>query len=176
MDYSKAKNIIIALLLAADLALGSVYISRISADRQAREAAILSTELYLQELGIELETEIPAEEPPMPVLYVTIEEGAGPQSYDGCRVELSGMDESYSAVPRRKGPGKADIIGASRALQQLVSMMEPEVLPELRITGVERVFWVDRRELTEEAAEDTAVPAWRIETDRGVFYIEAFEN
>ena len=67
MDYSKAKNIIIALLLAADLALGSVYISRISADRQAREAAILSTELYLQELGIELETEIPAEEPPMPV-------------------------------------------------------------------------------------------------------------
>ncbi len=176
MDYSKAKNIIIALLLVANLALGSVYMNRLSAEREAREAAAASTRLYLQELGVELSAPIPADEPPMPVLYVSIEKDAGPQSFDGCDVVLSGMDEAYSAVPQRKGPGKAPIIGAGRALQRLMSWLEPEVLKSLEVTGIDRIFWVDRREITAEAAEDTAVPAWRVQTNRGVFYIEAYEN
>ena len=73
MDYSKAKNIMIVLLLVANIALGASYIGRQNDARQARADAAANTERYLTQLGVELETEIPVDTAMMPVLYVRIE-------------------------------------------------------------------------------------------------------
>lgn len=176
MDYSKAKNIMIVLLLAANIALGASYVSRQNDARQARADAAANTERYLTQLGVELETEIPVDTAMMPVLYVRIEKGGGQGVYDGHGVELSGGGEDYYAVPDKRGDTRAETITASRALQLLVGRLDSEQLSGLKIEDIELVFWVDRSGLGAGEAEDTAVPAWKITTNKGIYYIEAYEN
>ncbi len=176
MDYSKAKNILIILLVMADVWLGWSYFSGRQDEEARRIAAAGDTALYVRELGVELDAEIPTDIRRMPVLYVSIERGREAQSYEGCSVEISGGSGNLKAVPENSGGAGADVMPASRALHKLVGSLGEGELSGMRISSIELVYWVDRSDFGSATGEDTALPAWKIATDRGPYYIEAYAN
>lgn len=176
MDWSKAKNIIIAALIAANLFLGFEYYNQVSDSAKAEEDAVRTTESYLQYMGIELNCSIPAEREKLPVVFVNIEEGRSEEtSKDGIAIVVTGA-QGLCAVPTDTGDTRAQVISASEAVRRFTSMLPSEELKGLSIEGIRLVYRVDRAGLGMEQKHDTAVPAWEITSNGSVCYIEGFDN
>ncbi len=178
MDWSKAKNILIAALIAANIFLGFMYTQNMRADEELKARAAELTARYLESLGVSLDCALSAEEERLPVLFVEIEEGDGADdgpAKDGLRVVLIGA-EGQKAVPVRTGLNRGQVISASSAARRLVPRFSDEELKDLRVEGAELVYLVDRSGLESARGQDTAVPAWAFTTNRGLYYIEALAN
>ena len=118
MDWSKAKNILIAALIAANLFIGAKYWQVRTAGEEARVRSAFLTGEYLQSLGVDLQCELSADETRLPVLFVEIEpEDAStqdPVTRDGTRVVLIGSS-GQRAVPKSFGDNKGLVVSASSA-------------------------------------------------------------
>ena len=179
MDWSKAKNILIAALIAANLFIGAKYWQVRTEGEEARVRSAFLTGEYLQSLGVDLQCELPADETRLPVLFVEIEpEDAStqdPVTRDGTRVVLIGSS-GQRAVPKSFGDNKGLVVSASSAAKRLVSRFSDEELDGLRIDGAELVYLVDRTGLSASGGQDTAVPAWLFTTNLGGICVDAYAN
>ncbi len=177
MDWSKASNILIALFLAVDLALGFVYVSQRQEAKLAAHQAAEDTAVYMQSKGASVNCVIPEETQRMAVLFVRIERAAGNAQPEGTylnyRLVMTGSPD-YTVKAIEPGDARAEIISASRALQKFAAQYaDTSMLSGLKISGVDLVYWVDRSFVQDGEGEDTAQPSWEISTNRGVFYINA---
>lgn len=169
MDWSKAKTIIIIALLITNLILGGFLVNDHMRDVNTEKEAAASAESYLAERGITLSCRIPASATRLPVLFVDFEEEAAKKDlfYKGYPLCISGESE-IQAASLHAGDVKAKVCGAAAAVIRAV--VQNDAIREIR--EIRLVYWVDRSGYTE-AGEDTAFPAWYIDTDAGTFYIEA---
>ena len=88
MDWSKAKNIIIAALIAANLFLGYTYFSQqTDLKAQARDSARYTAE-YLELMGAQLNCSLPLEREKLPVVSNSPRSRRG-RSCSGIRVRPS---------------------------------------------------------------------------------------
>jgi hypothetical protein len=177
VDWSKATNILIALFIAVDLALGGLYFSREYRQAQAEAEAARATQSYLEERGAFVRCSMPQGKRRMAVLFVSIVKDDGSEEdsrFDGLRVVLTGSP-GYKAEGINYGDARAGTLSASGALQKFVAMhADDDVLTELKIYEIELVYWVNREDLQGGEGTDTARPAWRLRTSRGEYFIEAF--
>lgn len=177
MDWSKAKTILIIALLIVCLILSGILVKERLTERKALEEAIAETKIYLQSQGIKLESDIPLDRPSLPVLFVEYQENTGSDelSYGDYMVyTASGSSKGYTI--KSEGESKAKVISANTALLSAV-LSKIEAGKELTITKVELVYYIDAETYQGmPASSDTAIPAWRIETKDGDFYINAYAN
>ncbi|MCQ2552949.1 MAG: hypothetical protein MJ150_01410, partial [Clostridia bacterium] len=76
MDWSKAKTILIAILLVLCLILSGILVSRKLDEAKAIEAGRVAAKEYLEGIGVVLNTEIPKKRPALEVLFLQRKEGA----------------------------------------------------------------------------------------------------
>lgn len=175
MDWSKAKNIIIAALIAANLFLGYTYFSQqTDLKAQARDSARYTAE-YLELMGAQLNCSLPLEREKLPVVFVNMEKSSDKvyETRDGKAIVVTGQ-EGFSAQPADYGDTRAQVISASDAVRRTAAGLSEGQLKGLSIDSVRLVYLVDRMGLGTEQLRDTALPFWEIESNRGVFYQEAF--
>lgn len=179
MDWTKAKTILIIALLITNIIIAYSYNQKLQeAEAQQIEQAI-STREFLAQMGIEVETEIPAKPLKKPVLFVRfelLEQGvqAEPVYYEDMSVEASDYNGN-KIVPISYGETKRDLASASYALLKLVSAFEESTDGPLTISEIELIYLVENAEYDQLISEDTAVPTWKITTRDGTyFYVNAY--
>ena len=174
MDWSKAKNILIAALLIADLILCAFLAEQIKdRDTALKEAAEYAVD-YAQSRGISVKTGLPTDRVRMPVLFVELaESGESLTSYRGTDVDVFG-ELPRVIVSGRTGSAEGELIPASAALILLTDRLSGSGELPLVVNGVEPVYRLDATNADEGATQDTAVPAWRFSTDKGAYYVEGF--
>lgn len=174
MDWSKAKTILIIALLITSMVLGGVYAGRCIKENRQLKAEVGSTVLYAQKRGAVISCELPWASQKLPVLFVTLNrtENAEIHTYKDIPVE-AGDGFPAEIVPKNEGEARGRLKSASSALIELLGKIPPE---GLEIQGVELVYWLDPSYADASATEDTAIPAWKLTTGSGVYYIEAFAN
>ena len=181
MDWSKAKNILIVALIITNLLIASLYFGELYEEQRARDLAAHSAWEYAASRGVFLYCPIPAKEIKLPVLFVRFSDDAEAEElrYKNFPVELTG--DGYG-VPVAYGTGEAvgRVDSASSALLSFVSGYEAPATnvngDPLCISNISLVYWINRSAFSSSVAEDTAVPAWKFETNDGVFYISAFSD
>ena len=171
MDWSKAKNVLIAALLLANIILGQFYFGNLKQAKLENETAAVSTETYAKSLGIDLQAEIPKETPKLPVLFVKIAQGDAVNEFEGYVIETEGVN-GVCANALRSGSAKEEVITASAAMHKLIS--EISDCDGLVISDIKLVYWVDRSAYGSAEGEDTALPAWKFVCTDGAYYINAF--
>ena len=179
MDWYKAKTVLIIALLITCLILGGVLVLRhsaqIKADRQAAEAVLE----YLKDQGVSVECTLPAERPSLPVLFVELAAKDSGKEALASYKKLPVESNLKSSIPvlSAEGDKKAKIGTAGSALLQACTETENGVgvnaLSGLRINSVELVYYIGAQS-EEKGAKDTAIPSWKIDTSRGLFYINAY--
>lgn len=171
MDWSKAKNVLIAALILTNIVLGQFYYDSVKQAKLEEDAAAVSTEAYVKSLGIELTAQIPKETPKLPVLFVKIKPGDSVHEYEGYVIETEGAS-GVCAEALRSGSTKAEVLTASSAMHKLVSALSD--CSGLEISEIELVYWVDRSEYGNATGEDTALPAWKFVSSDGIYYVNAY--
>ena len=110
-------------------------------------------------------------------LFVSIEraEEDSPAEYDGHKIVITGSS-GYTARPISYGDARAELISAAGALQRFAAQSSgTDLLEGLKISNIELIYWINRSDIMDGEGEDTAVPAWMIETSKGEFFVEAIK-
>lgn len=179
MDWSKAKNIIIGALIAANIFLGIKYWQNISAENKALALAEENTCAYLTSIGVDLQCGFSEEKGRFPVVFVEITEAIAsaeaPETKSGHDIVLLGAEGKTASVTG-EGSNSAKIISSSDAARRLVADLTEEERKGFAIKSVRLIYLVDRTGLEDAGNSDTAVPAWEFMTSSGPRYIEAFGN
>ena len=175
MDWSKAKNIIIAALLAANLLIGgNLLAQRASQQTQIRQATV-DTVAFLQHEGMQIEAEVPQKTERLPVLFLRLlraGEGAKDSSYKSYPVIVQGEDVGFEFAG--EGQQAAQTISAADALLRLYAELSAAGSVKGKcVESVDLVYLLSSGE-TAYAAQDTAVPAWRIVVDGQPYYVNAY--
>jgi hypothetical protein len=193
MDWSKAKTILIIVLLAICLWLSGTLVYReVLENKETARAAIYVRE-YLETQGASYIADIPLDRPSLPVIFLEMQETGKAEpltSFSGFKVCYSGS--GLVPVLEKAGKNKAKVGTASSALMMVAGNLtereqgDPEKsLPSeadfsvsnpvkgLEINSITLVYYVDFSGGSA-GSKDTAIPSWRIETNRGTFYINAF--
>lgn len=178
MDWSKAKNILIIALFITCLILGGILGWQKYQEAAADKDAALSAEEYLESQGVSFNTDIPLKRPSLPVLFVGFHAAYSSQApeyeevsrYKGIEVEQENLMPYYATLIS-VGKEKAKVCTASSAV--LWAAAEAEGLKGLEINNIDLVYYVGAQDINENS-RDTAIPSWKVETNRGVFYINAF--
>ncbi len=180
MDWYKAKTILIIALLVTCLILGGILgWQKISARKEDQEAAVSAVE-FLEYQGVSFNCDIPLTRPKLPVLFVgfyPIYSSQLPKyedisEYDKVRVEIENT-MPYLPMLISSGEERAQVGTASSAV--LKAAVDAENLKTLQINSINLVYYIDAQDINENS-RDTAIPSWKIETNQGVFYINAFEQ
>lgn len=179
MDWYKAKTVLIIALLITCLILGGVLLLRNRAELKADKDAADAVLEYLKNQGVSVNCDLPLERPSLPVLFVELmsgnKDGEVLSEYKGLPVEsnLSGSVPVLSS----EGDKKAKIRTAGSALLSACTEGEGGVgvrsIKGLSINSVKLVYYVGAQSEAV-GAKDTAIPCWKIETDRGSYYINAY--
>ena len=178
MDWSKAKNIIIAALLVVNLTIGGLLLSQSAAQRQQMRQAAADTKVFLEKQGMQVNAAVPEKAEKMPVLFVQLQrassqEGA-PQSYKGYPILVEGSAVDFEVSG--SGQQAARTITASEALLKLYARLSREgSVAGKSIDQVELVYLLTA-DRTSSAAQDTAIPAWRIEVSGKTYTVNAYEE
>ena len=175
MDWSKAKNIIIAVLLAANLLIGgnllAQYSSRQAQERQAAEDAVA----FLEHEGMQIEAAVPEKAEKLPVLFLRLlrsGEGAQGGYYKSYPVVLQGEEVGFEFAG--EGQQAAETIPAAKALLKLYAQLSAEgSVTGMHVEEIGLVYLLSPDE-SSYAAQDTASPAWRIVVDGRTYYIDAY--
>ena len=147
MDWSKAKNIIIAVLVAANLLMGINLLSRSAGARQQIAQASEESIAFLEQQGMSFETDVPKKTEKLPVLFLRLQragELSAPEEYKGYPIVVQGSQRTES------------VKGRTVEAIDLVYLLSPDD--------------------TSYAAQDTASPAWRIRLSGHTYYIDAYEE
>lgn len=177
MDWSKAKNLIIAALIATNLLIGWQYLSMLHAEGARVEENIQAACEFLEEKGMKVSTDISVYSEKLPVLFVSIdkegETAEGEIEYNGRPLIVRGAKASVKLL--EPGQQAAWTISASEALLKLYAKLKQEgsFYKGLEVESADLVYLLNLGD-SQGAAEDTAVPAWRIVTTRGTYYIDGY--
>ncbi|MCQ2551761.1 MAG: hypothetical protein MJ148_00210 [Clostridia bacterium] len=169
MDWSKAKSVLIIALLAVCLLLSGILLEGKLADSKKEKIAIEETKEYIKSIGAELSTEIPLDRPALPVIFVEYDEKAEGLTYKDYKV-YAGAKEASGYSLSKEGESSAKVIPAHIALLQAVSNAENKT----EITSIELVYYIDTSVYSGSPNSDTAIPAWRVETSNGTYYVNAY--
>ena len=172
MDWSKAKTVLIVALLIMCLLLSGILLSRYSEEQKSARVAIEATIKYIDENHGILSTEIPSKRPSLPVFFVkSTAEKVGELKYKDYRICTDNGSENLSIVS--VGKNKAKVMSASSAVLEV--MTQPSFYSGYtEIKSIELVYYIDSQYGLSDGSEDTALPTWRIETNLGVSYINAY--
>lgn len=172
MDWAKAKTILILILLVVCLILGGILISRNLEEVHAAEASRVAAAEYLESIGVKLNVAIPKERPALEVLFLQHTESST-QLKNGKYLVYSNAMSNIGYKITEHGKSKAKVISASSALLQMATSLDSP--KGLEIDQIELCYYVDNKEFKPaETNTDTAIPAWRIDSSNGVYYILAY--
>ncbi len=176
MDWSKAKNLIIAALLVTNLVIGGQYLSMLHAETSRAEESLKAATEFLEEQGVKISADISVSSEKLPVLFVSIDRG----SEDSDELEYKGRPlvvRAAQASVKILEPGQqaAWTISASEALLKLYASLKQEgsFYSGMEVKSADLVYVLNLKD-SQSAAQDTAIPAWRIVTSRGTYYIDAY--
>ena len=179
MDWTKAKTILIIALLITNNYIGYSYNEKLKEAEKQQIAQAISTEAFLEQLGINVQADIPTKPLKKPVLFVRFEElqeGEYPEPvfYDDMLVEASDY-KNRKIVPLSYGETKRDISSASDALLKAISSFKEIKDSPLTISDITLLYLVENADYEQVISEDTAVPTWKITMEAGAtFYINAY--
>ena len=177
MDWSKAKNIIIAVLLAANVIMGVNLAAQRGQERARAKQAVQDTGAFLEQAGLVLQTEIPERTEKLPVVFLRLqktEEAAEDMEYRGIPIVVQGGSVGFEVSG--SGQQSAEIIPASEALLKLYARICREGRVEGRtIESIDLVYLLSPED-SSYAAQDTAVPAWRVVVSGYTYYVNAYED
>jgi regulatory protein YycI of two-component signal transduction system YycFG len=177
MDWSKAKNIIIVVLLAANVLIGANYLEHNVREKQQLRQAADDTAAFLQQEGITVEARIPQQAEKLPVLFLRLQrsdEASKETSYKGLPIVVEPGSTGYEIVG--SGQQAAEILPASEALLKLYARLsEQGSVRGKTVENIELVYLLSLEEVSY-AAQDTAVPAWRIRVDGQDYYVNAYKE
>ena len=178
MDWSRAKNILIAMLLIADLVIGGFYLSSVHTEKAEAKSKIEAAEYYLGLNSIELQCEIPSAPSKLAVVSVSFLGESDPEAsccldFGGRKLEVAGLAEG-AITELKSGIGKVEIRSCAYALIQAAGDLPSAGCN--KITGIELVYYVSRLGYTETEGEDTALPYWKVVSGAKSFYYAAFNN
>lgn len=175
MDWPKAKNIIIVVLLAANLLIGANLIRHRADERQQEKLASERVVAFLQQQGMEVGIPIPQDVEKRPVLFLRLlrtEEAPAETSYRGTPIVVEPANVCYEIIG--SGQQAAEVLPASEALLKLYARLGEEGSVEGRsIRGMDLVYLLHLEEVSY-AAQDTAVPAWRLQVDDQLYYVSVY--
>ena len=175
MDWSKAKNIIIAVLLAANLLIGgNLLAQRASQQAQIRQAAE-DTFAFLEKAGMAVDAQLPQQAEKLPVLFLRLnKDGEGPKEaqYKDYPIVVQGTQIGYEIAGT--GQQAAETISAAKALLKLYAQLSAEgSVKGKHVEAIELVYLLSPDE-SSYAAQDTASPAWRIQVDGRTYSVDAY--
>ena len=175
MDWSKAKNIIIAVLLAANLLIGgNLLAQRASRQAQIRQAAE-DTCAFLEKAGMELDVQLPRQAEKLPVVFLRLnKDGEEPKEtqYKEYPIVVQGSSIGYEISGT--GQEAAQTISAAEGLLKLYAQLSAEgSVKGSHVEAIELVYLLSPDE-SSYAAQDTASPAWRIRVDGRTYYVDAY--
>lgn len=177
MDWSKAKNIIIAVLLAADLLMGIHLLSQSAGARQQTALASEESIAFLEAQGMTIETEVPRRTEKLPVLFLRLQRAddlAAPEEYRGYPIVVQGSQIGFEVAG--SGQQAAETMPASEALLKLYAQMSTqESVAGKTVEAIDLVYLLSPED-TSYAAQDTASPAWRIRVSGRTYYVDAYEE
>ena len=167
MDWSKAKNIIIAVLVAANLLMGINLLSRSAGARQQIAQASEESIAFLEQQGMSFETDVPKKTEKLPVLFLRLQragELSAPEEYKGYPIVVQGSQMAAETMP------------AAEALLKLYAQLSgTESVKGRTVEAIDLVYLLSPDD-TSYAAQDTASPAWRIRLSGHTYYIDAYEE
>ena len=150
MDWSKAKNIIIAVLLAANVLIGGNLLAQHSREQAQARQATENAYAFLEQAGMQVDIQLPDQEKKLP---------------QGSEIGYEIADTGQQAAPT---------IPAAEALLKLYAQLSAEgSVKGKRVESVELVYLLSPDE-TSYAAQDTASPAWQIRVDGRTYYVDAY--
>ncbi len=172
MDWSKAKSIMITILLVCDLILGGLLLGeRIRENRDiamANSAAVS----YAENHGVSINCDIPSGSKRVYVLSLSFSEGkgSGRSEYKGIPIEVLGSgDGEYLSGIEKKG-SRIEILPAYSAVLKSVSNRG------FSIESIELIYLVDRSAYGGQGGQDTALPYWKISTGNNYYYYAAYSD
>lgn len=176
MDWAKAKTILIIALLIICLLLGGILIARTIMERENDKLAAQNAVEYLTNQGASLICDMPSARPSLPVLFVHFKNGQLNRTnilseYKDIKV-VTNIPQGYLPELSSAGKAKAKIITASSAV--LKAAFQTDSLKGLEINKIELVYYVNPEGFNP-GLEDTAIPCWAVGTNKGVFYINAYD-
>ena len=191
MDWSKATTILIIALLAVCLMLSGILVYRNQEAKKAdAEAAMLAVE-YLKTQGASAICDIPLERPSLPVLFIHFNPASTEhtnilENYKGYPVITGRSKTVQDMLPSENGAveiraflpeltsvgnAKAKVISASSAVLNAATLADN--IKGLEIRSVRLVYYIESDGFNP-MLEDTSLPCWEVDTNRGTFYINAY--
>ena len=175
MDWSKAKNIIIAALLLANLLIGGNLLAQRSSQRQQIRQQAADTCAFLEQAGITIDADIPQQAEKMPVIFLRLQradEAPKEEQYKEYPIVVQGAGLGYELAGA--GQQAAQTITASEALLKLYALLSQEGSVEGKhVETIDLVYLLSPGDASF-AAQDTATPAWRIQVSGRTYYVDAY--
>lgn len=176
MDWAKAKTILIIALLIICLLLSGVLVARNTRESRNDKLAAQNAVEYLTNQGASLICDIPFKRPSLPVLFIHFNQASLNRTniledYKGIKLVAPG-EPGYLPELSSAGKAKAKVITASSAV--LKAAAEAGEYKGLEIKSIELVYYVDPEGFNPQS-EDTAIPCWAVSTNRGTYFINAYD-
>ncbi|MDO5332316.1 MAG: hypothetical protein Q4E99_06505 [Bacillota bacterium] len=171
MDWAKAKTILIVVLLAVCLVLTGMLVVRdvkaVNQLNENKEAALL----YLEDRGVKVFADVPTKRIKLPVLFVEYNSAnETAMTYEKYEV-LTNSESSKGYVLSSAGERSAEVMPASSALLEAAVMFGPD---ELEINRINLCYYIDDSAPISNGSQDTAFPAWFVETNKGTCFVLAY--
>ncbi len=172
MDWSKAKSIMIAILLVCDLILGGIWLKERVDENRDIAAANAAAVSYAENHGVSVNCDIPSASKRVYVLSLSFDEGegSGKTEYRNIPIEVlgSGAGEHLSEI-KKKG-SKIEVLPAYSAVLKSVSNRG------FSIDSIELIYLVDRSAYSGQGGQDTALPYWKIRAGSNYYYYAAYSD
>ena len=172
MDWSRAKSIMIAILLICDLVLGGLWLKERTDENREIAAASAAAVSYAESHGVSVNCDIPTGSKRVYVLSLSFSEGEGPgkTEYRNIPIEILGLgtDEHLSEI-EKKG-SKIEVLPAYSAVLKSVSNRG------FSIDSIELIYLVDRSAYSGQGGQDTALPYWKIRAGSNYYYYAAYSD
>jgi hypothetical protein len=172
MDWSKAKSMMIAILLVINLAIGGMYVSGIVSENRAIAAETKSAIEYAEGKGVRINCPVPGGSKKVNVISVEFAGGAGesPKSYKGIKIELLGVSGQEHIEKIEKTGSRINTLPAYTAILKSLGSVTGS------IDGLELIYLVDRTSYSGMAGKDTALPYWKLVSGNNFYYYAAYSN
>ena len=172
MDWSRAKSIMIAILLVCDLILGGMWLKERVDENREIAAANTAAVSYAENHGVSINCDIPSNSKRVYVLSLTFSEGEGnvKSEYRNVPIEVlgSGTEEYLSGI-KKKG-SKIEVLPAYSAVLKSVSNKT------FSIDSIELIYLVDRSAYGGQGGQDTALPYWKLRAGNNYYYYAAYSD
>ena len=175
MDWSKAKNIIIAALLIANLMIGGNLLAQRNAQQARLRQAAEDTCAFLEQAGMQIDVPLPKQAEKLPVVFLRLHksgEGLQEAQYKDYPIVVQGSGIGYEIAGT--GQQAAQTISAAEALLKLYAQLSAEgSVAGTYVEAVDLVYLLVPDDASY-AAQDTATPAWRIVAGGRTYYVDAY--